>query len=190
MVHSQPQMTVSGNNRFFPLHWLAIIALSVVLLIGAATLYAQIEGNRGIAPVASSGDFEVNGILVDATGKNSLEARENAWREAQRKGWAKLWRETNCSSGAPALSDSALDNIVSAIIVEKEEAGPGRYRATLGVLFDRARAGQILGVKGMALRSAPMLVIWFIGQQAARKSLKAAAHGNGHGRVTAPATAR
>lgn len=105
MVHSQPQMTVSGNNRFFPLHWLAIIALSVVLLIGAATLYAQIEGNRGIAPVASSGDFEVNGILVDATGKNSLEARENAWREAQRKGWAKLWRETNCSSGAPALSD-------------------------------------------------------------------------------------
>ncbi|MCP5810208.1 hypothetical protein NL321_29090, partial [Klebsiella pneumoniae] len=40
-----------------------------------------------------------------------------------------------------------------------EMIGPRRYIARLGVLFDRARAGQILGVSGARLRSAPLLVI-------------------------------
>jgi hypothetical protein len=52
-----------------------------------------------------------------------------------------------------------LDGIVSAIVVEQEQIGPKRYIATLGVLFDRARAGQILGVSGRILRSPPLLVI-------------------------------
>ena len=57
------------------------------------------------------------------------------------------------------LSDSALDGIVAGIIVEEEQIGPRRYIARLGVLFDRARAGAILGTSGNLLRSAPMLVI-------------------------------
>ncbi|HYC96077.1 MAG TPA: heavy-metal-associated domain-containing protein, partial [Sphingomicrobium sp.] len=36
---------------------------------------------------------------------------------------------------------------------------PNRYIATLGVLFDRARAGELLGVAGEVRRSAPMLLI-------------------------------
>lgn len=137
---------------------LGLIALLLPLLaVGGVVVYAQIEGNRAIAPVASGGDFEVSGVLVNTSGDTSMEARQAGWREAQRKGWAKLWRETK-GGAAPALSDSALDAIVSAIVVEEEQIGPRRYVASLGVLFDRARAGQIMGVRGRSLRSAPMLV--------------------------------
>ncbi|MBL0966042.1 heavy-metal-associated domain-containing protein [Blastomonas sp.] len=138
--------------------WIAIAPFA--LLLGAGALvYAQIEGDRGIPPIASGGDFEVSGVKVDGSGKNADEARSNAWREAQRKGWQKLWSQMNRSGAAPKLSDSALDGIVSAIVVENEQIGPRRYIATLGVLFDRARAGELLGVSGSVLRSAPMLVV-------------------------------
>ena len=69
-----------------------------------------------------------------------------------------LWQRTN-SGGAPGLSDGALDSIVSGIVVEDEQIGPNRYVARLGVLFDRVRAGQILGVSGVVTRSAPLLLV-------------------------------
>ncbi len=138
--------------------WIAF-ALFALLLGAGALVYAQIEGDRGIPPIASGGDFEVSGVKVDGSGKNADEARSNAWRDAQRKGWQKLWSQMNRSGAAPKLSDSALDGIVSAIVVENEQIGPRRYIATLGVLFDRARAGELLGVSGSVLRSAPMLVV-------------------------------
>ncbi|MBL0021740.1 MAG: heavy-metal-associated domain-containing protein [Sphingomonadales bacterium] len=121
--------------------------------------YAQIEGpKRGIAPIASTGDFETVGIEVNTTGKNAEEARRAGWEEAQRKGWSQLWAKTHGGSGA-SLSDGTLNGIVSAIIVEEEQIGPRRYVARLGVAFDRARAGQLLGVKGIGRKSAPLLVI-------------------------------
>jgi hypothetical protein len=138
--------------------WIAF-ALFALLLGAGALVHAQIEGDRGIPPIASGGDFEVSGVKVDGSGKNADEARSNAWRDAQRKGWQKLWSQMNRSGAAPKLSDSALDGIVSAIVVENEQIGPRRYIATLGVLFDRARAGELLGVSGAILRSAPMLVV-------------------------------
>src|SRR3546814_11352022 len=62
-------------------------------------------------------------------------------------------------SASPSLSDSTLDGLVSGIVVEKEQIGSTRYIARLGVLFDRARAGQLLGVQGQVMRSPPMLTI-------------------------------
>lgn len=125
----------------------------------AAAAWAQIGGDRGIAPINSSSDFTVEGISVDTTGKTAIEARDTGWREAQRLGWEKLFKQTHAGAAAPKLGDSALDGIVSAIIVEHEQIGPNRYIATLGVQFDRARAGQILGVSGQIRRSPPLLVI-------------------------------
>jgi hypothetical protein len=52
-----------------------------------------------------------------------------------------------------------LDGITAAIVVEREQIGPRRYVAKLGVLFDRARAGQLLGVSGVARRSAPLMLL-------------------------------
>jgi hypothetical protein len=146
-------MTKSGGK------WLRIAGIGLPLaLIGSGIVIAQIEGpKRGIAPIASNGDFEVTNVSVNVTGKNASEARQKGWEEAQRLAWSALWRKTHGSEGS-GLSDSTLDGIVAAIVVEEEQIGPRRYVAKLGVLFDRARAGQLLGVSGVVRHSAPLLL--------------------------------
>jgi hypothetical protein len=103
----------------------------------------------------------VTGVEVDVTGENAAEAREEGWRQAQSLGWKSLWAKTNNRpvTEAPSLPDSTLNGMVSGIIIEQEQIGPKRYIATLGVLFDRARTGELLGVAGPIQRSAPLLVI-------------------------------
>ena len=128
----------------------ALLAGALALALGVA-LVAQVSGDRGIIPIASSEDIEVTGINVDVTGKNPEEARLNGWREAQRLAWEKL--------DGPDIPDSQLEGLVSAIVVQQERLGPRRYIATLGVVFDRARAGGLLGGEGARARSAPMLTL-------------------------------
>jgi len=136
------------------------ILCALLLMLAAAAVVAQIEGtDRGVPPIDSSSSFEVTGIQVDAAAKTADAARYAGWREAQRKAWKALWSRTHGGNAAPGLSDSALDAIVAGIVVEDEQIGPTRYIARLGVLFDRARAGQILGVSGQIMRSPPLLVI-------------------------------
>jgi hypothetical protein len=128
------------------------------LLVATAALVAQIEGgDRGAAPIDSSGSFEVSGIDVDVSGKTADAARLGGWRIAQRKGWTLLSQRLTGNAGS--LPDGALDSLVTGIVVENEQIGPNRYIARLGVLFDRARAGGLLGVAGRSMRSPPMLVM-------------------------------
>lgn len=150
MAHVLPALYAFSRRRLALFIALGLGGL-VLVLIALAQLSAQVEGDRGIAPIASSGDIDIGGIKVDVTGKNAHEAREKGWRMAQRKGWEKL--------GGPKISDSQLENLVSAIVVEREEIGGRRYVATLGVIFDRTRAGQLLGAGGARSHSAPMLLI-------------------------------
>ncbi|WP_070151383.1 hypothetical protein [Sphingobium phenoxybenzoativorans] len=136
--------------------------LAILLLLGlaaAATLVAQIEGERGVPPIASGGDFEVSGVKVDVAAPNADAARYAGWRQAQRTAWRMLWTRTNGGASIPVLSDSQLEAMVSGIEIQYEQSGPTRYIATLGVMFDRARTGQLLGVSGSAIRSPPLLVI-------------------------------
>jgi len=140
-----------------------LLAGTASLLLGSATLvYAQLEGlDRGIPPIDSSSNFEVTGIVVDVSAKNAEDAREEGWKIAQRLGWKRLWSRTvgRPEEQAPDLDDGVLNQIVSGIVVEEEQIGPTRYIARLGLLFDRARTGEMLGVSGVVRRSAPMLVI-------------------------------
>ena len=139
------------------------MAVLFALMLAAAMAVAQLErpDERGVPPIDGSGSYEVDGIKVDIAARNADQARSGGWREAQRKGWKMLWARVNGKpvENAPGLPDSTLDSISGGIVVEREEIGPNRYIATLGVLFDRARAGELLGVKGAMRRSAPMLVI-------------------------------
>ena len=137
-----------------------------LVLIAAATLsgalYAQLESaDRGILPIDSSGTLEITGIHVDVGGKDAASARYAGWRVAQREGFRALWAKTHKRpiSEAPTLPDSTLDGLVSSIIVEREQIGPTRYIADLGILFDRAKAGEMLGVGGERRQSPPMLLI-------------------------------
>jgi hypothetical protein len=142
-------------------------AVLLVLLIAVAGLsgavYAQLEtGDRGILPRDSSGTLEIGGIHVDVGGANAQAARYAGWRIAQRQGFRALYAKMHNVpvNQAPNLPDSTLDEIVSSINVEREQIGPNRYIADLGILFDRARAAQFLGVEGGEVqRSVPMLLI-------------------------------
>ena len=138
-----------------PLHIRA--AIGGLALAGAAAL-AQVEGGaHGVAPVDSAGAYEVSNVSVDVSAKTPELARLGGWRLAQRKAWAQLAARLGASGGA--IGDGALDSIVTGIVVGHEQIGPTRYIATLGVLFDRARAGEVLGISAYAERSPPLLVI-------------------------------
>lgn len=131
-------------------------------MAGGGILFAQLEGSeRGVPPIESATTLEVTGVEVDVAGKTAEEARYEGWRRAQSLGWKALWAKTTGRprTQAPNLPDSVLNSIVSGIVIEQEQVGPRRYIAKLGLLFDRARAGQMLGVQGQSRRSAPMLVI-------------------------------
>ena len=127
------------------------LPLALATLIAAAPAHAQED----------AGAFTVGSVSVDVAGKSAIAAREGGWREAQRRAWPQLWsRLTGAPAvNAPKLGDSALDAIVQAIEVEKEAVGATRYVATLGIVFDRARAGKYLGASARMLRSSPMLLM-------------------------------
>jgi hypothetical protein len=130
------------------------LALAIgIVAAGPARLIAQIEGDRGIIPMARSTDIEVSGVEVNTTGKTGQEAREAGWREAYKKAWAQL--------KGPAMPDSQIEGMVSAVVIEREQIGPRRYIAKLTISFDRAHAGQYVGGEDgtVAAHSAPMLVV-------------------------------
>ncbi len=126
------------------------IAVLIAVLAGRA-IWAQVAGDRGIAPIASSRDINVGGIKVDVRGATAEEAQQAGWVLAERLAWKKL--------GGPAMSDSQIDAMVASVVIEQEKISPHRYIATLGITFDRSRAGGLLGAGGEQTRSAPMLLI-------------------------------
>jgi hypothetical protein len=131
---------------------LALALVAAVALLGPGRLWAQVEGDRGIVPVASTSDIQVSDIEVNTTGSDAAEARAKGWDEAARLAWKK--------AGGPSMDDGSIQSMVSAIVVQREQIGPRRYIATLGVVFDRARAGQYIGGNnGGRKHSAPLLVI-------------------------------
>ena len=141
----------------------APLMLLVALGIGGG-LYAQLEsGDRGILPLDSSNTLEIGGIHVDVGAPDAQSARYAGWRVAQRQGFKMLWAKMHNVpvTQAPSLPDGTLDQIVSSINVEREQIGPNRYIADLGVLFDRARAAQFLGLEAgpQTARSVPMLLV-------------------------------
>jgi hypothetical protein len=134
--------------------WVALCAVLLALgVAGISALLAQIEGDRGIPPIASSEDIQVSGIEVNVHADSAEEARSEGWQLAARKAWEKL--------NGPKMPDGQLDAMVTAIVIEHEQIGPRRYIARLGVIFDRAKAGQFVSAAGGAarMRSAPLLVI-------------------------------
>lgn len=137
-------------------------AAAVALLATAGFAVAQagkgaLKTDRSRVAGESSGSFEVSGVDVDVRGKDAQSSRLGGWRLAQRKAWGMLAQRL-AGRGA-TLSDSALDAMVTGIIVEREQIGPNRYVARLGVLFDRGKAASVLGVAGQMMRSPPMLLI-------------------------------
>lgn len=132
--------------------WWGGAAVLAVATITGVQLLAQIEGDRGIAPLANSQDIQVNGISVDVTAKTGAQARIDGWKLAEKEAWKKL--------GGPDMPTESIDAMVTSVVIGHEQVGPKRYIATLGVIFDKAKAGQYVGAgAGSGPRSAPLLLI-------------------------------
>ena len=147
---ARPIFEALSASRWFDRAGAALVALA--LMAGAyAIALAQVGGDRGITPTATSADIQIRGIEIDVTGSSPQEARREGWELAQRLAWEK--------AGGPKISDNELAGLVSSIVIQREQLGPRRYIATLGVIFDRKRAGRYLGDTARARPSAPMLII-------------------------------
>jgi hypothetical protein len=143
--------TLPGDPRRAALIAIAALAAIALAVLGAKALVAQIAGDRGISAVAASGDIQVGGVEVDVTAKTAEEAREEGWRQAMKLAWKKI--------GGPAIPDGQLYSLVSSVVIESEELGANRYIARLGVVFDRTRAGGLLGRGEAVEHSAPLLLV-------------------------------
>lgn len=131
---------------------LALVLALAVAVIGPSRLIAQIEGDRGIPPSATTSDIHMGGVEVETTGKTADEARMAGWREAAKKAWLLLH--------GPSMSEDQINSMVVAVVIEHEQIGPHRYIARLGVIFDRQKAGQYLSEGGVPVtHSAPLLVV-------------------------------
>ncbi len=146
-----PTLTIPRDPRRAAILIATVLLAAILLVVTGRALLAQVGGDRGIAAVAASGDIQVGGIDVDVTAKTAQEAREQGWREAMKLAWKKI--------DGPAIPDGQLYSLVSSVVIEHEELGPSRYIARLGVVFDRARAGGLLGRGGDVQHSAPMLLV-------------------------------
>ncbi|THD36620.1 MAG: heavy-metal-associated domain-containing protein [Sphingomonas sp.] len=132
----------------------AALALAGTAGMVAAQSTDTIDTNE---PIDTSGSYQVDGVMVDVSGPTAEAARHAGWRLAQRKGYEMLAKKMGAGGGVP--SDSALDSMVTGIVIENEQIGPNRYIAKLGVLFSRGKIGGMLGLAGQDARSSPMLLI-------------------------------
>jgi|TARA_R100000501_G_scaffold17911_1_gene34730 hypothetical protein len=137
------------------------------LMLNAAEAQQDAEGARsaGEGDAASAANagvaFAVEGIQLDVRAATVEQARDAAFREAPRQAWPRLWARMtgNEIDEAPAMTDAALDAMIESIEVEAERFGDGRYIATLGVIFERTRAGRRLPAGARVLQSGPLLLI-------------------------------
>ena len=115
----------------------AAACVALALLGGAyAFVLAQVSGDRGIAPTASSSDIGVRGINVGVTGKNAEDARQSGWRQAQRLAKS-LGVELDAEGESPTLTVS-----VHVQNVGDRSFGAGEYAGT---------RGQSLGIEGFSV---------------------------------------
>lgn len=173
MARSEGAAGRSGQwAAWMPLIALAVVKIGVALALFWALLAPPAGAQRAADAVPKRSADEpqavgggsglvVGGIAVDERGKSDIDARLNGWRAAQRLAWPALWARMSgmTEASAPKLPDSALDGMVSAIEVEREQIGGNRYIARLAVVFDRVRASAYLGRFSGLASSPPFLVM-------------------------------
>lgn len=83
--------------------------------------------------------YTVEGVDVDVTAKNALEAREKAFQEAQLKAYKQLVERLASQGGAEenqALDAEAISFMVQDFEVTKEQLSAKRYKGTYTIRFD------------------------------------------------------
>jgi hypothetical protein len=92
----------------------------------------------GVGAWAQDNPLIQRGIPAEATAENAVQARERAHANARRIAWQRLAAATGTTQNP---SDSQLESMVSALIVEEERITGTRYVGRLTVQFASGTAG-------------------------------------------------
>lgn len=154
-----------GNSRGGDNHARALPATAALLLAALGATVAALPppaAAQGLSPFATElGGGVLNttqtGVPAEATAENGVLARERAHAAGRRLAWERLVAE----AGAPPvqLSDSAIENMVSSIVIEQERTTPTRYSGRITVNFNPSRvraqlAGRAPGIPREAATAA------------------------------------
>lgn len=104
-------------------------------LIAAALLSLSLLGHPA---AAQDSPLIQRGVPAEATAENAVQARERAHAAARRTAWQRLAAATGATQNP---SDSQLESMVSALIVEEERITGTRYVGRLTVQFASGTAG-------------------------------------------------
>lgn len=84
------------------------------------------------------------GVPAEATAENAVLARDRAHASARRIAYQRLMEQTG-GAAASTPSDSQLESMVAALIVEEERTTPTRYSGRLTVQFNRGLVASVTG---------------------------------------------
>lgn len=136
--------------------------IAAVLLAVLATAAAPAQS---LAQSPGGTGYDVTGVEVDVSGSDAVQARQQGIREARRKAFGLLVnRMVSAEDRArlPQIDDVQLENMVRGVEFVRERPSPGRYSATLNVVFSPDAVKSYLsgsGAKMVETVARPALVI-------------------------------
>src|SRR5687767_10482110 len=110
--------------------WFSTFLVVLSCLVAAAAAPAQPGG---------SNTYAVEGVDVDVTAADAIQARQQAMREAQRRAIRTLAERLVAAEDRakiPPVDDAQLDRMIRGIEFARERTLANRYIATLNVVFN------------------------------------------------------
>lgn len=140
--------------------WFSTIVAALVAALAAGTLSV---GAFAQAPAGNA--YAVDGVDVDATGPDPVKARDQGIRDARRKALQILVDRMVAPEDRarlPQVNDAQLESMVRGVEFVRDRSAPGRYIATLNVVFapDQVKAWMSgSGAKVVETVQKPALVV-------------------------------
>jgi Uncharacterized protein conserved in bacteria (DUF2066) len=138
-----------------PVRWFSTIAVALAMAFALC----------GGANAQGSSTYTVTGVDVDVTAPDAVQARQQGLAEARRKAAGMLIDRVVAPEDRARIrvpSDASLEGMVRGIEFVRERSAPGRYIATLNVVFQPDQVKGWLGSSGVKVAetvSRPALVI-------------------------------
>jgi hypothetical protein len=139
--------------------WFSTLLVVLSCLVAAVAALAQPGG---------SNTYTVDGVDVDVTAADAIQARQQAMREAQRRAIRTLAERLVAPEDRakiPPVDDAQLDRMIRGIEFARERTLANRYIATLNVVFNADAvkgwlAGSGTGISETVTRAALLVPLW------------------------------
>ncbi len=134
----------------------------------AALFLAVFTANIALAQSFGGTGYDVTGVEVDVSGADAVQARAQGIREARRKAFDLLVNRmvpAEDRARLPQIDDAQLENLVRGVEFVRERPSPGRYVATVNVVFAPDAVKSYLGGAGAKVvetvpRPALVIPLW------------------------------